>query len=345
MKVLITGANGFVGKNLQLQLLERKAVQVVCYTRSNQVAELVTLLHGIDFVFHLAGVNRPQDPAEFISGNVDLTRALCQAVGEIAESTGKEGTGILPVVLDVVSPELSAGYADVQVLRLVDDAHEFHLLNRDKHEGEILVSGTLGAMFMVFEYATAVAGRLLGINPFDQPDVESAKIAARALLDNRPAPTEPLFTDKGIEVRAHGDLGDAKTVREAITAVLEQLPADGYVSVQAYVDRANYPQLHGVRDLVAARAGRPVTFGWGPRFLHSTGQFHKGGPAVGVFIQILQAPDGDVVIPERPFSFGQLIAAQAAGDANVLADHGRPVLTLTLTNPNTELEHLFAAFN
>ncbi|MBU6265597.1 MAG: hypothetical protein KGM14_05305, partial [Actinomycetales bacterium] len=192
----------------------------------------------------------------------------------IAESTGKEGTGILPVVLDVVSPELSAGYADVQVLRLVDDAHEFHLLNRDKHEGEILVSGTLGAMFMVFEYATAVAGRLLGINPFDQPDVESAKIAARALLDNRPAPTEPLFTDKGIEVRAHGDLGDAKTVRQAITAVLEQLPADGYVSVQAYVDRANYPQLHGVRDLVAARAGRPVTFGWGPRFLHSTGQFH-----------------------------------------------------------------------
>jgi glucose-6-phosphate isomerase len=197
----------------------------------------------------------------------------------------------------------------------------------------------------VFEYATAVAGRLLGINPFDQPDVESAKIAARALLDNRPAPTEPLFVEKGIEVRAHGSIGDAKTVREAITAVLEQLPADGYVSVQAYVDRANYPQLHGVRDLVAARAGRPVTFGWGPRFLHSTGQFHKGGPAVGVFIQILQAPDGDVVIPERPFSFGQLIAAQAAGDANVLADHGRPVLTLTLTNPDSELEHLFAAFN
>jgi glucose-6-phosphate isomerase len=88
-----------------------------------------------------------------------------------------------------------------------------------------------------------------------------------------------------------------------------------------------------------------VTFGWGPRFLHSTGQFHKGGPAVGVFIQILQNPEGDVVIPERPFTFGQLIAAQAAGDANVLAEHGRPVLTLTLTNPNKELEALFAAFN
>jgi UDP-2-acetamido-2,6-beta-L-arabino-hexul-4-ose reductase len=94
MKVLITGANGFVGKNLQLHLLERKSVQVVCFTRGNQVAELVTMLHGIDFVFHLAGVNRPQDPAEFISGNVDLTRALCLAVGEIAESTGKK----IPIV-------------------------------------------------------------------------------------------------------------------------------------------------------------------------------------------------------------------------------------------------------
>jgi glucose-6-phosphate isomerase len=263
----------------------------------------------------------------------------------IAESTGKEGTGILPVVLDVVSPELTAGYSDLQIVRLVDDAHEHHLLHKDRHEGEILVSGTLGAAFLVFEYATAVAGRLLGINPFDQPDVESAKVAARALLDARPEPTAPLFVNHGIEVRAHGDLGNAKTVREAVTAVLEQLPADGYVSIQAYVDRVNYPQVAGVRDLVAARAGRPVTFGWGPRFLHSTGQFHKGGPAVGVFIQILQTPAGDVSIPERPFTFGQLIAAQSAGDAEVLAAHGRPVLTLTVTNMNHELTELFEAFN
>ncbi|MDH6533104.1 glucose-6-phosphate isomerase [Aurantimicrobium minutum] len=293
----------------------------------------------------IAGTSPLKNKLGFVSDGTHLVGFADWAEQLIAESTGKEGTGILPVVLDVVSPELSAGYEDLQIIRLVDDAHEFHLLKHDRHEGEILVSGTLGAMFLVFEYATAVAGRILGINPFDQPDVESAKIAARALLDNRPAPTEPLFTNHGIEVRAHGDLGDASTVREAITAVLEQLPADGYVSIQAYVDRANFPEVAGVRDLVAARAGRPVTFGWGPRFLHSTGQFHKGGPAVGVFIQILQAPEGDVVIPERPFTFGQLIAAQAAGDANVLAEHGRPVLTLTMTNPNKELEALFAAFN
>ena len=89
MKVLITGANGFVGKNLQLHLAERKDVQVLCFTRADDVARLPELLQGVDFVFHLAGVNRPQDPQEFVSGNVDLTQALCLAVSEVALKTGK----------------------------------------------------------------------------------------------------------------------------------------------------------------------------------------------------------------------------------------------------------------
>ena len=100
-----------------------------------------------------------------------------------------------------------------------------------------------------------------------------------------------------------------------------------------------------MRDSIAARAERPVTFGWGPRFLHSTGQFHKGGPAVGVFIQITTVPTADLEIPERPFTFGQLIQAQAAGDASVLADHGRPVLTITLTDAATQLPALIAALS
>ena len=94
MKVLITGANGFVGKNLQLHLAARKDVTVVCFTRGDDVAQLNTLLQGVDFVFHLAGVNRPQDPAEFVAGNVDLTRALCQAVGAVAEANSKK----IPIV-------------------------------------------------------------------------------------------------------------------------------------------------------------------------------------------------------------------------------------------------------
>jgi glucose-6-phosphate isomerase len=147
-------------------------------------------------------------------------------------------------------------------------------------------------------------------------------------------------------VRTTGSfLGDASTLDGAVDALLAQLGPDGYVSVQAYVDRLALPQLAGIRDLLAAKAGRPVTFGWGPRFLHSTGQFHKGGPAVGVFLQITAAAPEDLEIPDRPFTFGQLIQAQAAGDASVLGEHGRPVLTLTLTNPEADVVSLFEAVN
>ena len=113
--------------------------------------------------------------------------------------------------------------------------------------------------------------------------------------------------------------------------------------MQAYVDRLSVPPLSGIRELVAADSGRPTTFGWGPRFLHSTGQYHKGGPANGVFLQILERTDVDLEIPGRPFTFGQLIDAQAAGDASVLAAHGRPVVTLTLTDPQIEILTLFEA--
>lgn len=260
----------------------------------------------------------------------------------IAESTGKNGTGILPVVLLPVSPELESLPADLQVVRLVDDANEFHL--HERYEGEILVSGSLGANFIVWEYATAIAGHLLGINPFDQPDVESAKVAARGLLDARPEPTAPAFVQNGIEVRvsdpALAESGDIEAVMDALWA---QLPEDGYVSIQAYVNRLELSQLQGLRELVAADSGRPTTFGWGPRFLHSTGQYHKGGPAQGVFLQILERTEVDLEIPDRPFTFGQLIQAQAAGDAGVLAEHGRPVVTLTVTDASADVLTLFEA--
>ncbi|MEI3843564.1 MULTISPECIES: glucose-6-phosphate isomerase [unclassified Microbacterium] len=260
----------------------------------------------------------------------------------VAESTGKEGTGVLPVVLLPVSPEVEERPDDLQIVRIVDEADEFHL--RERHPGEILVSGTLGAQFVVWEYATAVAGFLLGINPFDQPDVESAKIAARALLDARPEPAAPAFTVDGVEVRVTDPaLAASGTIAGVLDALWAQLPADGYVSIQAYVNRLEMPQLQGLREMVAADSGRPTTFGWGPRFLHSTGQYHKGGPAQGVFLQILERTDVDLEIPERPFTFGQLIEAQAAGDAAVLAEHGRPVVTLTLTEAQDDVLDLFEA--
>lgn len=261
----------------------------------------------------------------------------------VAESTGKDGTGILPVVLLPVSPEVESTPADVQIVRFVDEARRFHLF--EHHPDEILVSGSLGAQFVVWEYATAIAGRMLGINPFDQPDVESAKAAARALLRDRPAPTAPAFTVDGVEVRvSHPSLAASGTIAGVLDALWAEIPPGGYVSVQAYVDRTSLPHLQGLRELVAADAARPATFGWGPRFLHSTGQYHKGGPANGVFLQILEATDVDLEIPGLPFTFGELIAAQAAGDARVLSDgHGRPVVTLTLTDPQIEILSLFEA--
>ncbi|NHW46323.1 glucose-6-phosphate isomerase [Paenarthrobacter sp. MSM-2-10-13] len=245
----------------------------------------------------------------------------------IAESTGKLGTGVLPVVAGPDSPEALGGAGDVLVVRLVSADADVEL-----RENEVAIAGGLPSQMFAWEFATAVAGRLLGINPFDQPDVEAAKVAARGLLDARPEPTPAAFTDGAVEVRGGDWLGDASTASEAVQALLGQLGADGYLSVQAYLDRISHAPLEGIRDELAAVSGRPVTFGWGPRFLHSTGQFHKGGPAIGVFLQITAASATDLEIPERPFTFGQLIAAQASGDAQVLEGHGRPVLRLHLTD-------------
>jgi glucose-6-phosphate isomerase len=258
----------------------------------------------------------------------------------IAESTGKLGLGILPVVLDIDSPELSDDLADLQVVRLVGDWDD----TREVADGEIEIAGSLGGQILVWEYATAVAGRILGINPFDQPDVESAKIATRALIDNPSKPAEPAFVDGDVEVRGTADVvGEASDLAGAIAALFEQLPDNGYVSIQGYVDRVAHPRLASLRDEVAKRVARPVTFGWGPRFLHSTGQFHKGGPAVGVFLQITEIDDVDLQIPDRPFTFGQLIRAQADGDASVLADHGRPVLSLALRNVSASIPAVVSA--
>jgi len=246
----------------------------------------------------------------------------------IAESTGKLGTGVLPVVAGPTSPEATLGAPDVLVVRLVSaDADHVQL-----GENEVAIAGGLPTQMMVWEFATAVAGRLLGINPYDQPDVEAAKVAARGLLDAQPEPTPAIFTDGAIEVRGGEWVADAATAEEAVSALLAELGPDNYLSVQVYFDRLAYASLEGVRDELAAVSGRPVTFGWGPRFLHSTGQFHKGGPAIGVFLQVTAASATDLAIPDRPFTFGELISAQAAGDAQVLSEHGRPVLRLHLTD-------------
>ena len=257
----------------------------------------------------------------------------------IAESTGKQGRGVLPVVLTPASAELHSGLADLLAIRLVQDATTVR-------GDEVAVSGSLGAQFVLWEFATAIASRLIGINPFDQPDVESAKIAARAMLTSREPIAAPAFVDGDIEVRALGfDLGSANNIKDAVAALLRSLDTDsGYFSIQAYLDRTSVADAFDLRDLAASKSRRPVTFGWAPRFLHSTGQYHKGGPAQGVYLQIVSAAKHDIAVPGRDFTFGELIASQAAGDAKVLAEHGRPVLTLTLKDAAADIETVKRAF-
>lgn len=254
----------------------------------------------------------------------------------IAESTGKIGKGVLPVVVEANSTEPNAGLADFLAVKIVADA-------TTTRGDEVAVSGSLGAQFLLWEYATVIASRLIGINPFDQPDVESAKIAARGMLEQRDAVIAPLFVDGAVEVRST-ELSVSGDLKSAVAALLSQLDTDsGYVSVHAYLDRTSAPQAFELRDALAKRTSRPVTFGWAPRFLHSTGQYHKGGPKQGVYLQVVSSSASDIAVPGRDFTFGELIASQAAGDAKVLGALGLPVLTLTLTDVEAGLKQLFAA--
>ena len=315
--------SGLAGVDIRALLREAEAVSL-------ELAQDSVDNPGLILAAAIAGTRPLKDKLAIVADGTHIVGFADWAEQLIAESTGKIGKGLLPVVLGKRAPELALNLPDLQIVRLVRDVDD----TRHVAEGEIEITGTLGAQLLTWEYATSIAGMLLGINPFDQPDVESAKIATRALLDSRPEPTEPVFVEQSIEVRGTAEvLSGATTIRGAVDALLASVGNDGYLSVQAYVDRVAHPELEKLRDVLAARLGRPVTFGWGPRFLHSTGQFHKGGPAVGVFLQITATPVEDLEIPDRPFTFGQLIQSQAAGDASVLVDHGRPVVTLTLTNP------------
>jgi glucose-6-phosphate isomerase len=254
----------------------------------------------------------------------------------VAESTGKAGKGVLPVVVPfenavnfnpstpdsilvsigaTTAPEAQSGWAAA-------------------------IDAELGAQMLLWEVAVVVAGRVIGINPFDQPDVESAKQAARELLSGGGEPPTPDSTDDGIDI-----YGEGSTVSEAVSRLLEQVDLQhGYLALQVYLDRIAYADFAGVREVLAQRLGRPVTFGWGPRFLHSTGQYHKGGTPNGVFLQITGTPAEDLPVPGRDFTFGSFIDSQAAGDAAVLRDHGRPVLRLHLGDVEPGLQRLGEVF-
>lgn len=257
----------------------------------------------------------------------------------VAESTGKNERGILPVVVESAdAPGVSSAATDVHVVSL-----------SEQPEAGTLVRGPLGAQFLVWEYATAVAGRVLGIDPFNQPNVAEAKAATSAVLDeageNGPLPEgTPAFTDGAISVFAQESLLQrASTVAEALSLLLEALPVGGYLAVMAYLDRLAQADVAQLRALLAARVPQQVTFGWGPRFLHSTGQYHKGGPQFGGYLQVTGDNERDIDVPGRPFTLGRLQLAQALGDMRALTSRDRPFVRLHLHDRAAGTAQLLAA--
>jgi glucose-6-phosphate isomerase len=258
----------------------------------------------------------------------------------IAESTGKEGRGILPVVLESV--DAPGAQAPDTVLAVVG-------ADAPSPGPSMGVTGPLGAQFLAWEYATAVAGRILGINPFDQPNVTESKENTNAILSGGLPDERPLATIGAIEVYGSGgvfddvDLSSHDGVALALDALVAAIPPRGYLAVMAYLDRERDSAAGELRAALAARTEHAVTFGWAPRFLHSTGQYHKGGPQVGAFLQLTGAVDEDLQVPDQPYSFATLQAAQAAGDRKALADRERPLLHLHLTDRAAGLEQLRSA--
>ena len=254
----------------------------------------------------------------------------------IAESTGKEGKGIIPIGSEPLGDPTVYGDDRLFVaLRIGDDAAFDGAVGALRTAGHPVVTlemadlFDLGAEFFRWEFATAVAGASLRIDPFDEPNVRESKdntgaVLARYEKDGALPDEPPTATTGGI--RVYG--GGSGSAADAVRAHLETARTGDYVALMAYVtpDADNETALQRLR--VAIRDGRRVatTLGFGPRFLHSTGQLHKGGPNTGVYIQITADDAHDVPIPGRRFSFSVLKRAQAAGDLQSLRDHGRRVI-------------------
>jgi glucose-6-phosphate isomerase len=229
----------------------------------------------------------------------------------IAESTGKEGKGVLPIVgEDLGKPDL---YGDDRV---------FVSLGRDERLDELAEAGhpvfaiegvpSLGREFFRWEFATAVAGHVLDINPFDQPNVAEAKQATQKILEEGPG-EDPGFDDLG--------------------AILKEIRPGDSVAILAFLDPnpETSMRLEKARHEIRDRSHVATTVGFGPRYLHSTGQLHKGGPATGVFIQVVDGyREDDLAIPGAPYTFGTLIDAQALGDLRALRKRGRRVARVKL---------------
>jgi hypothetical protein len=235
----------------------------------------------------------------------------------LAESTGKQGKGVLPVVGEPAAPP--ASYGDDRLFVAIGEHSDLaglqaagHPLLKLPFDGK----GRLGAAFFEWEFATAVAGQRLGINPFDQPNVQSAKDATARILA--------------------GGVGEAEQT-PPLSEVLATVKPGDYIALLAYLPKgpALEADLQALRLELRDRYLVATTLGFGPRYLHSTGQLHKGGPNNGVFILLTDEPARDAAVPGRPYTFGTLHRAQALGDLQSLLSMGRRVTHVRLHGEQT----------
>jgi transaldolase / glucose-6-phosphate isomerase len=271
----------------------------------------------------------------------------------LAESTGKIGKGIIPVDRERLgSPDVYGNDRLFVYLHLENDAHTDQDAKLDALEkaGQAVVRISmpdiydLGAEFFRWEIATAVAGAIIGINAFNQPDVEASKLATRSLTSEYEKtgslPSEkPFFEDSGIKLfsdeKNTGELerlATDKSVDGYFKAHLSRIKAGDYFAVLAYIQmNAEHEQaLEGIRHRVRDSKHVATCLGFGPRFLHSTGQAYKGGPNTGVFLQITCDDSVQLPVPGQKYTFGIVKAAQARGDFQVLAERGRRALRVHL---------------
>jgi len=288
----------------------------------------------------------------------------------IAESTGKNGIAIIPVDREPMQP--AAEYSNDRVfayltLKNGTSGDEVYFnLEEIERAGHPLVRIELESIYHIaqeffrWEFATAVAGSIMEINPFNQPDVESAKIEARKLTDeyeqNGSLPPEtPFFEGGGFELFSSDEYANVLTadageenVKSIFNAHLRQIKPHDYFALLAYVEMSetNEKLLQQIRENVLKRTEVATCLGFGPRFLHSTGQAYKGGPNSGVFLQITSDDKFDLPVPGQKYTFGVVKSAQARGDFQVLLDRGRRALRVHIGSDVVEgLEKLLAAIS
>ena len=243
----------------------------------------------------------------------------------IAESTGKDQKGRLPIATENFKEAEGGGAFSISFAP----------------GAQLSVNAELGEHFLFWEWVTALMGAALGVDPFNQPNVTEAKEATSAVLLewNNKLPQLPASAiDEYIEI-----IGDGNTLTAALKNLIATTDSDGYIAIMAYLDRRDDGEIVQLRSILSSKSGRPVTFGWGPRFLHSTGQFHKGGQQNGSFLQLTGTTKSNFAVPGQAFDFRTLLMAQAVGDFRALGARKYPLLRLNLIERSAGISQLLKA--